>query len=226
MLLLINLTEGRIFDEYSLTWCLPTPTEPSPIKIFIVTDNASNMKAAFNGTNYIHRFYFAHPQQLTVSGAKTSTPNIACKIIGHYNRLCRVTARLDKVQENMQLPKLKLIQDGETRWCSKFVMLGRLLILREHIGADLSSSNLDIDCLSSPEWRLADGTVYVFNNTYPTASVVIPIIHCLKEETENYVKKYINEHGRGIPFARNLFKALTSRFPLLKMDDKLGIYYC
>ncbi|KAJ8893284.1 hypothetical protein PR048_005875 [Dryococelus australis] len=47
---------GHILTDWRKSWCLPKPTEPSPIKIFIFTDNASNMKAALNGTNYCTGF--------------------------------------------------------------------------------------------------------------------------------------------------------------------------
>ncbi|KAJ8883711.1 hypothetical protein PR048_015565 [Dryococelus australis] len=161
------------------------------------------MKVALNETNYMHWFCFSHSLQFAVSDAKTSTPNItqliykARKLVGHYNRSCKATARLDKVQENMQLPKLKLIQN----------------IPSHHLNG----------------WRLTDSIVKVLRsfteatkkssgNTYPTASMVIPTIHCLKAATENYVKKNINGHGTEVPFARNLLKALTSRFPSFKMD--------
>ncbi|KAJ8893283.1 hypothetical protein PR048_005874 [Dryococelus australis] len=109
----------------------------------------------------------------------------------------------------MQVPKLKVIQDVETRWCSEFVILKRLHILREHIAADL------IQVLRP----FTEATKESSGNTYQTASMVIPIIHCLKAATENYAKKNINGHGTGVSFARNLLKALISRLLLFKMDD-------
>lgn len=220
--------------EMTKSWCLPPPDEQSPIKIFIVTDNASNLKAAISGTNYIHRFCFAHTLQLAISDAKTATPGVkqviskARKIVGHYNKSSAARSRLCRVQDTMQLPKLKLIQDIETRWCSEYAMLERLLLLRGAIAAELSSSSTDTDTLSSTEWRLVEGVVEIMKpfaeatressgNSYPTASMIIPMIHCLKAATSNFVRQ--NDHTPGITFARNLIMTLNSRFPLYKTDD-------
>ncbi|KAJ8876525.1 hypothetical protein PR048_020970 [Dryococelus australis] len=120
------------------------------------------MKAALNGTKLYPHVCFAHLLQLAVFDTKSSTLNITqlifkvLKIVSHYNKSCTATARLDKVQENMQEP----------------------------ISADLSSSNPDIDTLSTPEWRPTNGTVQVLRpfteatkefsgNLYSTASMVI-----------------------------------------------------
>ncbi|KAJ8892535.1 hypothetical protein PR048_005116 [Dryococelus australis] len=115
----------------------------------------------------------------------------------------------------MDLPQLKLIQDVETRWSTEYAMLDRLVSLREAVAAELSASN--VDSLLQLEWKLASGLVEVMKpftdatkeccgNNYPTASMVIPTIHCL-------------EFGTGVPFARYLLKTFRSRFPMYKMDD-------
>ncbi|KAJ8887583.1 hypothetical protein PR048_013800, partial [Dryococelus australis] len=126
----------------------------------------------------------------------------------------------------MGLQQLKFIQDVETRWSTEYAMLDRLVSLREAVAAELSSS--DVDSLSPLEWKLTSGLVEVMKpfadatkeccgNNYPTASMVIPTIHCLEIATTNHIRK--NKFGTGVPFARYLIKALRSRFPMYKMDD-------
>nr|CAD7200798.1 unnamed protein product [Timema douglasi] len=221
-------------SEMCKDWCIPPPTQSSPIKVFIVTDNARNLQAAINGTYWIRRQCFAHTLQLAIKDAKTACPNItqiiskSRAIVGHYSRSSTANARLHAVQKTMDLPALKLIQDVETRWSSEYAMLDRLVCLRKAVAAELASSNSDIDSLSSTEWKLAGGIVEVMRpfaeatteacgNAYPTASMIIPILHCLEATTLAHIQK--NELVSAVPFARSLLKSLKSRFPLYKMDE-------
>nr|CAD7428479.1 unnamed protein product [Timema monikensis] len=221
-------------SEMCKYWCIPPPTQSSPIKVFIVTDNARNLQAAINGTYWIRRQCFAHTLQLAIKDAKTACPNItqiiskSRAIVGHYSRSSTANARLHAVQKTMDLPALKLIQDVETRWSSEYAMLDRLVCLRKAVAAELASSNSDIDSLSSTEWKLAGGIVEVMRpfaeasteacgNAYPTASMIIPILHCLEATTLAHIQK--NELVSAVPFARSLLKSLKSRFPLYKMDE-------
>nr|CAD7194659.1 unnamed protein product [Timema douglasi] len=221
-------------SEMCKDWCIPPPTQSSPIKVFIVTDNARNLQAAINGTYWIRRQCFAHTLQLAIKDAKTACPNItqiiskSRAIVGHYSRSSTANARLHAVQKTMDLPALKLIQDVETRWSSEYAMLDRLVCLRKAVAAELASSNSDIDSLSSTEWKLAGGIVEVMRpfaeatteacgNAYPTASMIIPILHCLEATTLAHIQK--NELVSAVPFARSLLKSLKSRFALYKMDE-------
>nr|CAD7423129.1 unnamed protein product [Timema monikensis] len=203
-------------------------------KLFYLQNNARNLQAAINGTYWIRRQCFAHTLQLAIKDAKTACPNItqiiskSRAIVGHYSRSSTANARLHAVQKTMDLPALKLIQDVETRWSSEYAMLDRLVCLRKAVAAELASSNSDIDSLSSTEWKLAGGIVEVMRpfaeasteacgNAYPTASMIIPILHCLEATTLAHIQK--NELVSAVPFARSLLKSLKSRFPLYKMDE-------
>ncbi|KAJ8898315.1 hypothetical protein PR048_003675 [Dryococelus australis] len=133
--------------------------------------------------------------------------------------------RLLNVQQNRDLPQLKLIQDVETRWSTEYAMLDRLVSSREAVAAELSSS--DVDSFSPSEWKLEVMKPFPYatkeccGNNYPTASMVIPTIHCLEVATTNHIRK--NEFGTGVQFACNLLKALRSRFPMYKMDDMCSV---
>ena len=102
------------------------------------------------------------------------------------------------VQEQLAKPRLKLIQEVETRWNSTFNMLQRLFEQREPVGAALASLTTDIPPLSSEEYSIISDSLVVlapFNNATTelsqekrvSGSKVIPLLtmldHCLTEET-------------------------------------------
>lgn len=93
--------------------------------------------------------------------------------------------------------------------------------------ADLAV-NPGIDNLTNAQWKMAGGLVKIlapFNEatedlcgeTYPTLSMVIPILHYLDKQTCNIITSA--KSGSGIVFARNLVKSLKSRFPLLNKQE-------
>nr|CAD7262973.1 unnamed protein product [Timema shepardi] len=162
-----QLLSQDTLSEMCKDWCIPPPTQSSPIKVFIVTDNVCNLQAAINGTYWIRRQCFTHTLQLALKDSKTSCTNItqiiskAHTIVGHYSRSSTANPRLHAVQKTMDLPELKLIQDVETRWSSEYAMLDRLVCWRKAVAVELASSHSDIDSLSSTEWKLAGGIVEV-----------------------------------------------------------------
>lgn len=106
-------------------------------------------------------------------------------------------------------------------------MLERLVEVREAISADLAV-NPDIANLTNAQWKMAGGLVKMLapfkeatedlcGETYPTLSMVIPILHCLDKQTCNIITTA--ESGSGIVFARNLVKSLKSRLTLLNKQE-------
>nr|CAD7446372.1 unnamed protein product [Timema bartmani] len=133
--------------------------------------------------------------------------------------------RLHSVMEEMGLPVLELIQFVDTRWSSEYNMLSRLHAVRKAVGAELANSENNIEVLTAVEWKqaagivevlgpLADATKEISGDSYPTSSMVIPILHCLK----SHLNVFITSKKDGVMFARSLDKALKSRFSFYDSD--------
>nr|CAD7456374.1 unnamed protein product [Timema tahoe] len=127
--------------------------------------------------------------------------------------------------EEMGLPVLELIQFVDTRWSSEYNMLSRLHAVRKAVGAELANSENNIEVLTAVEWKqaagivevlgpLADATKEISGDSYPTSSMVIPILHCLK----SHLNVFITSKKDGVMFARSLDKALKSRFSFYDSD--------
>ena len=61
-------------------------------------------------------------------------------IVAFYNRSTKGTERLTELQEQLSLPKHKLLSDSPTRWNSTYYMLARLLEQKPAIAVMYASS--------------------------------------------------------------------------------------
>ena len=101
--------------------------------IAIVTDNASNIVAAVRVVGWNHVPCFAHTLNLVVSKAIKSDNSVRvvkkkCKqIVTFYHQSVKATEKLKKVQNQLNLPEHKLIQEVDTRWNSTFFMFNRIV---------------------------------------------------------------------------------------------------
>lgn len=224
----------QLLSTKTAEWEIPGPEQSDGrIKVYIVTDNARNFTAAFENTNWTHRQCFAHTLQLAIKDGKNQSDHVdeviakGRTIVSHYSRSAIASARLRQACEDKGLPSLKLIQHVDTRWCSELAMLERLLSLKEAVVSELAMSNADVECFTNSEWKLVEAVVSILkpfsdateescSDTYPTSSMIIPIIHCLEVTLVRYVTK--NTFDAGVQFARNLHKTLKSRFPMYKSD--------
>nr|CAD7455728.1 unnamed protein product [Timema tahoe] len=200
------------------------------LPIYCVSDNAPNFRSAVNSL-FISIPCFAHSLQLAIHDAKAECPGVctlltkAKAIVGHYSRSPSARKRLHSVMEEMGLPVLELIQFVDTRWSSEYNMLSRLHAVRKAVGAELANSENNIEVLTAVEWKqaagivevlgpLADATKEISGDSYPTSSMVIPILHCLK----SHLNVFITSKKDGVMFARSLDKALKSRFSFYDSD--------
>lgn len=75
--------------------------------------------------------------------------------VGHYKHSLSVQKRLDEYQKRMGKDPLRLVQDVETRWNSEYLMLSRLLDLKEALPVELARSSNSIDGLCAAERKEA-----------------------------------------------------------------------
>ncbi|KAH8033749.1 hypothetical protein MRX96_031268 [Rhipicephalus microplus] len=157
---------------------------PDGCRKYIVTDNGHNIRAAVRRLPWTVRACFAHTLQLAIHDAISNTPSIdhLCKkarhIVGHYKHSSSAQKRLDEYQKKMGKDPLRLVQDVDTRWNSQYLMLSRLLDLKEAVSVELATSSSSIDGLCSAEWKEAleyldtlkpsyDATVITSADKYP-----------------------------------------------------------
>ena len=107
----------------------------------------------------------------------------ARKLVGRFNKSTVATSRLK------ELCNKKLVADVTTRWSSIYLLIHRLLKLRDHV--QIVCEELNWDCLSNSEWNLisriekllepfASYTQLVSADLMPTFSSVIPCVEELK----------------------------------------------
>lgn len=215
-----SILEGLVAE-----WDIPVNNFP----VYVVTDNARNIRAAMHALPWFERTCFAHTLQLAINDAKEMTPGLSvlCKkaraIVGHYKHSPKAHDRLNCCQKKLNKPPLRVIQDVQTRWNSEVAMFSRLVELREAITIDLASEDEHIESFSATEWRemneyvaalkpLEEATTTVGADSYPTLSALIPIIYCLHKHLSNAVTQQLATSA----FAANLAKCLKTRFPNCK----------
>lgn len=217
-----NIAEllGDMCDEWEI---------PDDCQKYIVTDNGRNIRAAVRRLPWTERPCFAHTLQLAINDAISCTPSIdrLCKkarhIVGHYKHSSSAQRRLEEYQKRTGKDPLRLVQDVETRWNSQYLMLSRLLDMKEAVTVELATSNSSIDGLSSQEWKEAseyvkvlkpfyDATVIASAERYPSLSAQVPIIFGMLNCLSNF---------SGITeFHKELAASIKTRFPLYAEDKE------
>jgi len=97
----------------------------------VVTDSGANVKKAIAQMGVERwRPCFAHTLQLCVNGSLahkdvSELPKIMAKarsIVGHFRRSPLATTQLERAQQQLDLPRHKLLQDCPTRWNSQVIV--------------------------------------------------------------------------------------------------------
>ncbi|XP_064476239.1 zinc finger BED domain-containing protein 4-like [Ornithodoros turicata] len=196
---------------------------------FIVTDNGRNIRAAVRQLPWSERACFAHTLELAINDARACTPAVdqLCKrarhIVGHYKHSSSAQKRLDEYQRRKGQSVLRLVQDIVTRWNSQYLMLSRLLELKEAVTVELAASDSAIDGLTATEWKhaselvealrpLFDATVTASTEQYPSLSSQIPMIFGILH--------YLDNISDTSGFSKNLAKSIRVRFPVYDEDKE------
>lgn len=215
-------TLEKTMDEWSL---------PSQIPIFCVRDNGSNLKAAIRHSVWYDVACFAHSLQLAIADAIRCVEGMEnmlkkCKqIVSHYHHSSVAGGRIDNFRQQSNLPQYEFVMSCPTRWNSEFAMVDRLLVLKAAVCSDIASTG-DVENLTTSDWKMAEGFVSVCRplaeatcdssgETYPTRSMVIPILYGIFDKLHNFISTP-GSKGFGVTFARKLVAALENRFPTFK----------
>lgn len=79
------------------------------------------------------------------------------RVVTHFNHSALAYDRLPKIQEDLNLPKKKLVQDVPTRYNSTFYLLQRLLEMKNAIV--LYVTEHDLQTSTANEWKLVENVI-------------------------------------------------------------------
>ena len=133
----------------------------------VKTDNASNMHLALRLGEWNSRHCFGHTLQLAIDDGIKMSPGMqemiktAKAIVAFYNHSTKGTERLTELQEQLSLPKHKLLSDCPTRWNSTYYILTRLLEQKPAITVMCASSVGPKVSLSASEWCMMSELIQI-----------------------------------------------------------------
>lgn len=160
-----------------------------------IADNAANMRKAMQEAGMLYQPCFIHSIQLVITESLKSQRSVldvmgvARKIVGHFSHSQLACDKLKVIQEQLNIPVKKLIQDVETRWNSSYYMLERLLEQKRAINLYIAD-NAGLTDLTFSQWELVNNLVTLlkpFEEITKLASAedsiiseVIPLVSTLK----------------------------------------------
>ena len=198
----------------------------------VIRDNGSNMVKAMTEANLPSFGCFAHSLQLVINDGLLSQRVVkdllaVCRsIVGHFKHSSVAYHKLAQIQENLDLPKHKLIQDVSTRWNSTLYMMESILEQKMALAAYAAENN--IAQLTPMQLEIARRMVFVLSpveeitqsisKETATLSVVIPNIRVLLRSWEK------QDDDQGIRTMKGeMIKSLKTRFAGVEENRLLSI---
>ncbi|XP_077097966.1 E3 SUMO-protein ligase ZBED1-like [Siphateles boraxobius] len=204
----------------------------------IVTDAGANMVASVRSLNLRHALCFAHSLNLVVKKSLDATPGLeklrtrARKVVTFFKTSTTANEKLKEVQEQMNHPVKKLIQEVDTRWNSTFLMLQRLYEERQSVGAALATLKTDVRPLSSEDYETAaaclqllapfyQATVELSEEKSVSGSKVIPMTKMLMQYLYETIGK--TSHNTAKLLGQNLVTAMQNKFETTENQTALTL---
>jgi len=113
--------------------------------VTIVSDNGANIKNAINEhLNKYHHPCVTHTSNLIVNDTINSNEellNVFRKyrtLVAYFKHSVFVSTELKEIQNQMNVPELKIKQDVSTRWNSSLIMLERLIQIKALLSATIT----------------------------------------------------------------------------------------
>lgn len=180
----------------------------------IVTDNAPNMIRMCELLGIRHMPCFAHTLNLTVNDS-LDLPEVMqiinkCKVIVKFFKKSSVGWRALKAEQKERNPNttpLKLVQEVSTRWNSIFYMMSRILQLSDILALVCRKLIQAPDYLTASEEIVGNeiirileifeqATKLVSADSYPTSSLIIPVICGLYENLTTIENTLVTDIGK------------------------------
>jgi len=205
----------------------------------LVSDSAANMVKAITDefSTIKHLSCVAHALSHVVPDAiKLSIEEIIVKvrsIVTLTKRSVVVADELKRLQirdGKIESTTLKFKQDVPTRWNSFYYMLKRFLELKDYVYPILLTYPTAPKVLSREEITILEDVVKVLGpiefvtteisgDSYPTSSMIIPVIHCMK----GTVKNCITSTNEGKLFKNNILFQIERRFNNIESQQILAM---
>ena len=202
----------------------------------IVTDNASNMKAAVKNSGMASIPCFIHTLQLCVHDSIFSQKTIKeilslCRgITSHFNHSPIACAKLKSIQQQLSIEPHKMKQDVPTRWNSSFEMLQRTFEQKVPLATYAAEFN-EIKLPTNYQWGIVEKLVYIlapFENLIKkcgrrdeTCAIIIPSVLALKVLLQ---KASSSDKYAGImTMIDELIKSVTKRLDKFLLNKMLCV---
>lgn len=167
--------------------------------VSVTTDNAANITAGINLTDYSRLPCLAHTLNTMVQKSLKTIEGLKQKvksIVEYFHKSSQAANKLKEMQKSLMKPSLKLINDVPTRWNSTYNMLERLCEVREPLEATMGILHVPFGTLSEREWILIN----------EVKTILKPFLQATEElSTEKNVSA-----SKIIPMARGLAKAVIN----------------
>lgn len=209
--------------------------------VAVVSDSASNMTGAVSDAfgSRKHLPCFAHALSHLVPDAMKVLPRVE-DIIAKVKSIVTLTKR--SVVASDELKKLQkrdgktdgtvlmFKQEVPTRWNSKLYMIERFLVLRDYVYPILLKCPSAPEMLTREEFEVLDDIVKILQpienviteisgDTYPTCSLIIPIIHCMVAT----IQKCIPQTVEGTALKEAILLQVRRRFKDVELYQTLAI---
>ncbi len=198
----------------------------------IVRDNTANMVKAMRDAGYPDLGCFAHTLQLIVHDGVLSqrsvkdTISVCRQIVGHFKCSPLAYSRLNKIQDNLELPKHRLIQDEPTRWNSTLYMLQN--VAEQKMALAAYSTEGSIPSLTPNQLNLISKVIAVLNpiqeitksisTDAASLSLIIPFIRALRKTLENH-----DDDSRVQTMKSDMLTSLNRRYKDVESDVPLAL---
>ncbi|XP_076660811.1 E3 SUMO-protein ligase ZBED1-like [Halictus rubicundus] len=203
--------------------------------VAITNDSASNIVSAvnrlpnveFDVTCAAHKIHLAIQSALK-EGDVSHVLAKASKIVAHFRHSVLASKSLEMKQEQLNLPKLKLIQSVRTRWNTELQMSERLVENRSAITNVLADRNItnqkqaqNLEMLES-EWKVLEILIQLLKPLEVATtilsggilSMVQPIVRAIISNHLIPAKDKYNEEDNIIVIINELTTQLSTRFSL------------
>ncbi len=207
----------------------------------IVTDNGANMVKACTEMLLRRLACYAHNLNLiamdAIKGieAVNKARSVASDIVTRTKKSNLAKEELFRCQKSLGIPTpKKLLQEVETRWNSTFLMMERMLELKEAVSLLLAHSSMkNISQLTSDTWEsvqdavevlrpLYEATLELSGEKFATASKIIPL-------TKMLMSAYATMMRQSSPgtvkhdLAKAVLNGLNDRFAVVEDTRVLGL---
>ncbi|KAJ8971547.1 hypothetical protein NQ317_003201 [Molorchus minor] len=128
--------------------------------VAVISDNAANITAAVRLGAWRHLGCFAHTVNLVVQASLREIHETIEKVkknVEFFRRSSHAQAKLNQIQDQMNLPKLKLKNDVVTRWNSTYDMLVRILKIKDAVISTLAIIGQEqVNALNPHDWLIVE----------------------------------------------------------------------